>query len=79
MGDYAVYIPTNNGDRNRGKWYQDTMSTTDKPAFEIEITPAMIEAGARELIFDAELIRVDVAEDIIRAALREGGYKVVES
>lgn len=40
----------------------------------IEITPEMIEAGAKELIFDPELIRVDVVEAILRAALQAGGY-----
>lgn len=44
---------------------------------EIEITPEMISAGASELVFDPELIRVDVAEDIIRAALEAGGYRVL--
>ena len=38
-------------------------------AFEIEITPEMIEAGASVLIFDRELIREEVAFDVIKAAL----------
>jgi hypothetical protein len=50
----------------------------DRPAdkIEIEITPEMIEAGVRELIFDDELIKSEVAEGILRAALTAGGYKV---
>lgn len=45
---------------------------------EIEVTPAMVAAGARELIFDAELIREEVAERILRAALAAGGFGVRE-
>lgn len=52
------------------------MGQRDRPA--IELTEEMIEAGAAELVFDPELIRVHVAEDIIRAALEAGGYKVAE-
>lgn len=37
----------------------------------------MIEAGAAELVFEPELIRIDVAEDIIRAALEAGGFRVI--
>lgn len=42
---------------------------------EIEITPEMIEAGCQELVFDAELIRSEVAKRILFAALVEGGYR----
>jgi hypothetical protein len=47
-----------------------------KEADEIEVTPEMIEAGAKELVFDSELIRVDVAKDIIVAALEAGGFRI---
>lgn len=50
----------------------------DRSALEIEITPEMIEAGARELVFDGELMRRDVAADIIIAALEAGGFRVRE-
>jgi hypothetical protein len=55
----------------------DTESATGRRT--IELTPAMIEAGARELVFDSELIRTDLTEDILRAALTAGGFKVVGS
>ncbi len=40
------------------------------------LTPEMIEAGASELIFDNELCRYTVAEEIIRAALEAAGFEV---
>jgi hypothetical protein len=57
---------------------RDMAESGDRPAdkIEIEITPEMIEAGVRELIFDDELIKSEVAEGILRAALTAGGYKV---
>jgi hypothetical protein len=51
----------------------------DRPAEdagEIEITPEMIKAGAEELIFDAELIRTEVVESILTAALVAAGFRV---
>lgn len=48
----------------------------DRPALEIEITEEMIKAGAEELVFDSRLIPDHVVEDILRAALEKGGYKV---
>lgn len=52
------------------------MDPTGRRTTEIEITPEMIAAGARELVLDPELIRIDVAEDVIRAALEAGGFLV---
>lgn len=40
------------------------------------LTPEMIEAGAAELIFDNELSRSVVAEEVIRAALEAAGYEI---
>lgn len=47
----------------------------DRPALEIEITPEMIEAGCLELTFDPELIRAEVVEAILFAALARGGFE----
>jgi hypothetical protein len=55
-----------------------TGAETGRHSEPIEITPEMIAAGARELVFDSELIRADVTEDILRAALEAGGYTVSE-
>lgn len=44
----------------------------------IEITPEMIAAGAREDLFDSELIREHLVYDILVSALNAGGYEVVE-
>ncbi len=44
----------------------------------IQITSRMIEAGVAELVFDPELIKSDLIEDILCAALEAGGYKVLQ-
>jgi hypothetical protein len=45
---------------------------------EIEITPEMIEAAEKDLVFSSELIRADVVFDILATALEAGGYKVAD-
>lgn len=53
-------------------------SPTGRRSNIIEITREMIEAGAKELVFDPELIRLDVVADILRSALSAGGYCPIE-
>lgn len=42
------------------------------------LTPAMIAAGAREDVFDSELVREHLVYDILVSALNAGGYEVLE-
>lgn len=44
----------------------------------IEVTEEMIAAGAREDVFDSELVREHLVYDIIVSALLAGGYEIVE-
>lgn len=44
----------------------------------VTLTPEMIEAGERELIFDSELIRSAVVFDVVTAVLEAGGFTVTE-
>ena len=53
----------------------DTEAVTGR---RIELTREMVEAGARELIFDSALDRLAVTEDILRNALEAGGYEIAE-
>lgn len=62
---YMTYCPENDSESGTGR------------RLEIEITPEMIEAGAKEVTFDSELLRTEVAEEVLRAALRAGGYQPV--
>ena len=54
-------------------------SRFDRPATEIEITPAMIEAGARAIVFDHLADDKDVALRVLVSALRAGGYEFHEA
>lgn len=52
------------------------MAETGRRTTKIKITPEMIEAATRELVFDPELIRRDLAKRLIEVALEAGGYVV---
>jgi hypothetical protein len=56
-----------------------TPEVTGRHSNSIEITPEMIAAGERELVFDSELIRSAVVWDIVSAVLEAGGYEVSEA
>jgi hypothetical protein len=45
---------------------------------EIEITPEMLEAGARELIIDNDTSDEETVRAVLLAVLQAGGYRVKE-
>lgn len=55
-----------------------TLDKVTKSVGEIVITPDMIEAGCKKLVFDSALVRSEVVFDILFAALNAGGYKLSE-
>lgn len=64
---YMTYCPDNANESATGR------------RSEIEITPEMIEAGTKEVIFDSESPRSAIVWDLVTAVLEAGGYDVVEA